>query len=268
MSSIDSSGIVTLITDFGLTDPYVGQLKGALLSSSTKVTIVDLTHSIAPHDIPAAAQTLFSSFQFFPAGTVHLTVVDPGVGSTRKILAATGAGHYFIAPDNGIFTILLKQNIIEDVYQITLEPGARSTTFHGRDIMAPVAALLAKGERLSAVGVPIIKDQCTTVALPGFVEQEDHVIAQVIRVDHFGNLRISIKKSDLDRIGAAQSQMRIAISGMEIAGLSATYSSQETGSLCALFDSDGFLEVAINQGSAAEILPAQLGDQVTLWFSR
>jgi len=263
---MNSSGIVTLITDFGIQDPYVGQLKGALLKSCREVNIIDLTHFIAPQNVPAAAQVLFSSFQFFPPGTVHLTVVDPGVGSARKILAAAGAGYYFIAPDNGIFTLLFDQGIISEVYQVTYQSMSKSTTFHGRDIMAPAAALLAKGEPLSAIGKPIVQEQCAMLSQPGFVQKEDHLIAEVIRVDHFGNLRISIRDTDLERLGVDRSKMRIVIGKAEVSSLSATYSSQQPGCLCALIDSDGFLEIAVNQGNAAERIAARLGDQVTIWF--
>lgn len=263
---MSSSGIITLITDFGVQDPYVGQLKGALLKNYREVTIVDLTHSIAPQNIPAAGEALFSSFQYFPAGTVHLAVVDPGVGSARKILAAAGAGSYFIAPDNGIFTLLFDHGIIDEVYQVTFEPMKKSTTFHGRDVMAPVAAQLAKGVPLSGIGNPVVQDRCVLLSQPGFVQKEDHLVAEVTRVDHFGNLRISIKETDLKRIGVNPSKMRITIGKAEVSSLSATYSSQDAGCLCALIDSDGFLEVAVNQGNAADEIPAQLGDRVLIWF--
>ena len=148
----NKSAIFTLTTDFGLLDPYAGQLKGALLKGFPSATIIDLTHAIPAWDVVTAAVTIRTSYAFFPAGTIHLIVVDPGVGSQRSILVAAGDNHYFIAPDNGILSLLVLDHKIETIHRVEHPDffgAAVSPTFHGRDIIAPVAAALAQGTGLA-----------------------------------------------------------------------------------------------------------------------
>ncbi len=164
------SGIISLITDFGLIDPYVGQMKGTILRRNPRAQLVDLSHAIPRQDITGAAIVLHSSYAFFPPGTVHLVVVDPGVGSQRRILAAAGDEQIFVAPDNGILSLLLRDQIISRVYcveQRELFADTVSPTFHGRDIMGPVAAALAGGlVELAAVGSEVSPDSCVCLDLP------------------------------------------------------------------------------------------------------
>ena len=151
----NNSAIFTLTTDFGLQDPYAGQLKGALLKGCPSATIVDLTHAIPAWDVVTAAVTIRTSYTFFPPATIHLIVVDPGVGSQRAILAAAGDGHFFIAPDNGILSLLVADHKIESIHRVeqpAFFPATVSPTFHGRDVMAPVATALARVTRLGRFG--------------------------------------------------------------------------------------------------------------------
>ncbi|RWX51653.1 S-adenosyl-l-methionine hydroxide adenosyltransferase, partial [Candidatus Electrothrix marina] len=178
------SGIISLITDFGLIDPYVGQMKGAILRRNPGAQLVDLSHAIPRQDIIGAAIVLHSSYAFFPAGTVHLVVVDPGVGSQRRILAAAGDEQIFVAPDNGILSLLLRDGIISRVYCVEQKEffaDTVSSTFHGRDIMGPVAAVLAGGLDVDAVGSEVSPDSCVCLNLPVACVSGGKVTGQVLQ---------------------------------------------------------------------------------------
>ncbi len=261
---MEPSGIVTLITDFGLADPYVGQLKGELLKRWQGARIIDITHAIDHHDIKGAALTLLTSYYHFPAGTVHLTVVDPGVGSHRKILAAKSNDYFFIAPDNGVFSPLIERGLLHDIRQIFGRSAASSATFHGRDIMAPLAADLAKGEPFIAAGEAVEPADC--VSLPSLKVQrtDDQLIGEVIRIDHFGNIRLSIGYADLQAWSVSPENILVRLCGEHIGPLRRTYSDCSPGRLCVVIDSDGFLEVAANLGNAARKLGCRLHDTVVV----
>ena len=253
------SSIVTLITDFGLQDPYVGQMKGTLLAANREALIVDITHAVSPHDILSAGYALAASYVHFPSGTVHLIVVDPGVGSDRRILAAQGDGHMFICPDNGILSPLLELGKLERVYAVGYEqPG--SYTFHGRDIMAPLAGRLAKGEPCENFGKPVALEDCVTLSAPGAVRKGSTLLGEVIRIDHFGNVRTSLRKEDLEQAGADIREVTIGHS--RITSFCRTYAEIVPGLPAILIDSDGFIEIAANQARAADLLEAAVGDQV------
>ena len=261
---MEASGIVTLITDFGLTDPYVGQLKGELLKRWQGARIIDITHAIHPHDIQGAAMTLFTCYHHFPAGTVHLIVVDPGVGSHRKILAARSNDYFFIAPDNGVFSPFLERELLYDIRKIDGGGVASSATFHGRDIMAPLAADLAQGKTFIAAGEAIEPSDC--VCLPSLKVQrtDDHLIGQVIRIDHFGNIRLSIRYTDLQGWAVPPENILVQLGGEHIGPLLRTYSDCTPDRLCVVIDSDGFLEVAANRGNAAQKLRSKVHDTVVV----
>ncbi len=254
-----ASGIVTLITDFGIKDAYTGQLKGALLSNHQDITIVDITHHIAPQDIQSAAYELSTSYKYFPSGTVHLAIVDPGVGTNRDILAAKGCGHFFIAPDNGTLSFLFEHDI-DCLVRVKCEGNDDiSSTFHGRDIMAPAAAKLAKGTELAEIGTPTEKDDCIHTNLHNIEHTASGLIGKVIRIDHFGNIRTSIRGYDL---GPSVDFGKFIIHEQLIKGVCRTYAQHPAGTLCALIDSDGFVEFALINGSAATFLQAAVGDEV------
>lgn len=260
------TNIITLTTDFGLQDPYVGQMKGAILKRNITARIIDLTHAIAKHDILTAAVTIRTSYRYFPQGSIHLMVVDPGVGSQRRILAAAGEDFLFLAPDNGLLTLLARDNIINTVHRVensSLFPSEVSGTFHGRDIMAPVAAALAGGLPLDKVGPKTTFANCVQLHIPEPFVSEDKIEGQVLHIDNFGNIRTTITSHHLSSFQPS-SFAGIEIGNFAIDAISGTYSEQPEGQLVAVIDSSGYLEIAINKGSAAEITKCIPGNQVVV----
>ncbi len=251
--------IITLITDFGLADGYVGIMKGVILRIAPEARLVDLSHEVPAQDIRHAREVLARAIPYFPDGTVHLAVVDPGVGSARRVLIVAARGSFFVGPDNGLFSDPLA------------DPGARiyaadrpefwlpepSHTFHGRDIFAPLAAHLARGRQPEELG--------TFAGAPVRLPQESaprrrpdgSLGGQVVYVDRFGNLITDIPGSCLAGRG-----WTCLIAGQTIAGLSDTYSEAERGALLALVSSAGTLEIAVREGSAATRLGAGAGEPV------
>lgn len=255
--------VISLTTDFGLQDPYVGQLKGALLKGCPAATLVDISHAIPAWDLVAAAITIGASYAFFPLATIHLIVVDPGVGGQRAILAAAGDGHFFICPDNGILSLLVADGRIDTIHRVEnplFFPPAVSPTFHGRDIMAPVAAALAKGTRLAELGPSLSPRSIHLVTLPAAVAEGGNLHGQVLAIDHFGNIRTTIQVGQGHLQTASFRALEIA--GQRIATLARTYAQVPPGTLLVLVDSSGRLEIAANQAHAAEILGCAPGDRV------
>ncbi|MBM9536395.1 SAM hydrolase/SAM-dependent halogenase family protein [Desulfobulbus alkaliphilus] len=260
--------VITLTTDFGLTDPYVGQLKGALLKGCRTATIVDLTHAIPPWDVAAAAITVRTSYVFFPSGTVHLAVVDPQVGSRRPILAAAGDEHLFVGPDNGILSLLIKDGRIEVLHRLTnpvFFSSPVSCTFHGRDIMAPLAAYLAGGGSLADIGPAVAPRDVIMISEPSVSRQGHRLHGQVRHIDHFGNIRTNIPccSSSVDLC----TFVGLEIGGCWLPHLVRTYSEVAPGGLLVLVDSSGYLEIAANQANAALQLGSTIGDEVIVHFS-
>lgn len=265
MEVAPDKAIITLTTDFGLQDPYAGQLKGALLRRCRSATIIDLTHAIPPWDVVTAAVTIRTSYIFFPPGTIHLIVVDPSVGGRRSILAAAGDGHFFIAPDNGILSLLIADRKLDKVHKVEhpdFVPPSASPTFHGRDIMAPVAAALVNGQSLDSFGPAAVVQELAMVIVPSIVPEANCLHGQVQRIDHFGNIRTTI------RVGRGSFDPSafgfLEVGGRRIEQLSRTYAEGQIGVPLALIDSGGYLEIAANQASAAEMLNCSLGDSVTV----
>lgn len=261
---MEPSGIITLITDFGLVDPYVGQLKGELLRRWQGARIIDITHAVDHHDIQGAAVALLTSYHHFPAGTVHLTVVDPGVGSHRKIIAGRSNDSFFIAPDNGVLSPLIERGVLHDIRQIFDSSATSSATFQGRDIMAPLAADLARGESFIAAGEAVEPASC--VSLPSLKVQrtDEQLIGEVIRIDHFGNIRLSVGYADLQAWTVTPENILVRLCGEHLGPLLKTYSDCSPGRLCVVIDSDGFLEVAMNLGNAARKIGCRLHDTVVV----
>ena len=239
---------ITLLTDFGTADYFVGAMKGAILSINPQAVIVDITHEIPAQDVAAGAWQLLAAYYTFPEGTIHVAVVDPGVGSSRRPIVVVAGNHLFVGPDNGIFTYIYDRNADFQVIHITNEKYFRrpvSTTFHGRDIFAPVAAALSTGVDPSFLG-PRISDP---IRLLKSVEP------QVIHIDRFGNLITNITRDGLKE-GAKLSVNRHVISvfkqffGEEIG---------EPDEPFAIWGSAGFLEIAVNGRSAAEFLQVKHG---------
>lgn len=258
--------VITLITDFGLTDEYVGVLKGVILSRNSNIEIVDISHTIPAQDIAAASRLLARSFPYFPPTTVHLVIVDPGVGSNRSILAIAAGGQYFIGPDNGVLSPVFKQYSSMAVHRIDksdlfLQPV--SSTFHGRDIMAPVAAHLAGGLAIDKVGLKLNVDECTRIERISPVHDGGKLHGVIIHVDRFGNLATNIARSDVDRYADGEN-VEIHIGDTIITTLSNSYADGHQGAPLALFDSQGYLEIGVNMGNAAQVLKITVGTAVTI----
>lgn len=251
MASSPRSVIITLLTDFGLEDSYVAEMKGVILSLAPEATLVDVTHLVPPQDITRAAFVLASTFQRFPDGTVHLAVIDPDVGTERRPMAAEAAGHLFVAPDNGLLSLALEKAGGARAVHLT-EPRFWlpdvSSTFHGRDIFAPVAAHLARGKLLETLGIPISSWTTLPIERPNPLG-DGGIRGKVIAIDHFGNIITNIRESDLPQ-DAQESQVEVHLVGREIRGLARTYGDSPEGDLVALVGSSGYLEIAVVNGNA------------------
>ena len=255
--------IITLLTDFGLQDGYVGIMKGVIWGIAPGVQIADISHAVKAQDILQGALTLRRAVPYFPARTVHVAVVDPGVGTSRRELAGRLGGQYFVGPDNGLFSLVLEQaeaqgEVVEWVHLTRGEYWLPQVTavFHGRDIFAPVAAHLANGVPLNTLGEPVYDP--VRLRLPQPQREAEGWSAQVMHIDHFGNLATNLGR---DQIGPAQSIV-IRIKGVEIQGIVQAYGGELPGEMVALFDSSDLLSIAIVNGNAAQMLQATVGDPV------
>ena len=261
---VSVTGIVTLTTDFGTRDSYVAQLKGVLLAGCADVRIHDLTHGIASHDVVEGALFLAGAVPAFPPGTVHLAVVDPGVGGDRRAIAVEVAGQRVVCPDNGLLTLLSRSHPVGATYELTNPHFRRelaSATFEGRDVFAPAAAHLACGGALSDLGPSV--SGLTQLELPEPVAGEDGVRGEVLHVDRFGNAITNIPASMLTWLD----DIRVHAAGRDVALLH-TYADGEAGEALALAGSSGYVEVAVREGSAADVLGLGRGDAVRVVATR
>jgi len=250
--------IITMLTDFGTTDPYVGELRGVLLSRAPGVTLVDLTHDLSPGNIPAAAYILGRAWTQFPDDTIHLVVVDPGVGTRRRAIAFELSTHMFVGPDNGVFSTLPGLERATVVELPILESAA--PTFHGRDVFAPAAAALACGKALSTLGPPfegsLVRFQTAAVR-----RDEMKVTGVVVYVDRFGNLLTNLTGSDV-----------AGCTGIEVSGQTAgpvrnTFGDVPPGGSVVYVGSGGTVEIAVREGSAARRFDAGVGSRVRAVFA-
>jgi S-adenosylmethionine hydrolase len=245
------NGIITLLTDFGLSDPFVGMMKGVILSRFPVARVVDLTHGVPPQDVAAGAFWLERTYPWFPPGTVHVAVVDPGVGTSRAQVVAQAHGHYFVAPDNGIIAGVAASDPNAEVRRFTssaLGLGTPSSTFHGRDLFAPVGADLASGRlRLGAVGEPGTLEVGPLVAAR--TASTDEVAGRVVVVDHFGNLITDIEAPEVARVD--QAEIVVAGEAVSVLPLGGSYASVASGELTALVNAHGTIEIAVRDGNAA-----------------
>lgn len=262
--------VISILSDFGTDDEYVGVMKGVVLSICPQVSIVDISHQIDPQDIHQAAYLIPTYYHFFPQGTVHIVVVDPGVGSQRSILAVSHREHFFIAPDNGVLSLLLNAEKSDTIIRVDnsdyfLEPP--SSTFHGRDIFAAVGAHLSCGAKLDAFGSAVdVKDIVRLKDLNCRILQSGELIGKIVSIDRFGNLITNIDAIRLAafcRKGALKS-LQIQIGTFVISGLSNTYTDAGPIEPLALIGSRNYLEIAVNGGNAKKNLKAQKGDPVRL----
>lgn len=262
--------IITLTTDFGLDDEFVGVMKGVILGLAPAARIVDLSHRIGAHDVRQAAFLLGSSHRFFPAGTVHLAVVDPGVGSLRRLLLVEAGGQFFLAPDNGLLSLVMLAADSARVWQVEnreLFLAEVSTTFHGRDILAPVAARLAEGLEPGKVGAPLDPDDPVRLAdlVPEVERGLGRIGGRVEQVDRFGNLVTNIPGRLLAEVyGQELKRLTINCGDLTISGLSNTFGGVAAGKMAAVVGSRGYLELAVNLGRADALTGGQAGTPVSI----
>ena len=255
--------IATLLTDFGLRDPYVATMKGVMITICPDAHIVDISHAVAPHDILGAAFILAQSVTSFPPGTVHVVVVDPDVGTEREILAARFGGQYFVFPDNGVISFIASSLPLEQIVAVRdkryFRTAAPSGTFHGRDILAPVAARILLGLDLRRLGPPPAKYKL--LELPRVAEGTGELSGEVLYVDRFGNLITNITNDLIRRHWDALDRVRVFCDGREIGPLRNNYAS-DGGLPLAIINSMGLLEIAINRVRASAALGARVGTPV------
>ncbi len=264
---INRSGIITLTTDFGYSDPFVGQMKGAILSIHPHTIIVDLTHDIPSHDIEGAGFVLASSYAFFPEGTIHIAVVDPGVGSDRKGIIISSRNHFFIGPDNGIFSGIVTDNGSYHAIQITNAQfmlPVKGPTFHGRDIFAPAASWLARGTEMAEFGSAV--EDLFLLDFPKPEIHETGVSGQIVYIDKFGNAITNIRKNSID-VGEAGVYLLRREKDMIAVSFAPNYADARSRRLHALFNSSGYLELFVNRKSAASLHGIRKGDKVLISLS-
>lgn len=257
--------IIAMLTDFGTRDHYAGVMKGVILGICPDVTLVDISHDLPPHDISHAAQELAATAKYFPPGTIFLVVVDPGVGTSRRGIAAEAGDRRYVAPDNGVLTALFQETPPKRVVELTERRYARPTvsrTFEGRDRFAPAAAWIAKGTDLNAFGRPV--SDYRVLDLPQPLLEDGVIHGVVIRVDRFGNVVTNVDRRSYERLGAGQAAVQLTIKGQAIPRIVSTYADIATGEIAALFGSTDRLECCAHAASAAEQLGVQVGDVVLL----
>jgi hypothetical protein len=256
--------VIALLTDFGTVDHYAGTMKGVMLGICPDITLVDITHDIPPHDVMAGALELAAAYRYFPAGTIFVAVVDPGVGSARRGVAVDTGDYRFVAPDNGVLTQVLRESPAKKIVELTERRYARPTvsrTFEGRDRFAPAAAWIAKGTQFAALGrnVPDIQK----LDIPVADGSGEAVRGVVLRVDRFGNLVTNIDRKTVERFGQSNA-ITIDAGGQRISRLVATYAELPSDGVGALFGSTDHLELAAPSSSAAERLGLARGAVVTV----
>jgi S-adenosylmethionine hydrolase len=258
--------VITLLTDFGTRDYFVGAMKGAILSLNPDATIVDISHEIPPQDIQAAAFNLLACYRDFPAGTIHLAVVDPGVGSDRRPILVESGRQYFVGPDNGLFSWIIEREGNFSAWQVTNDKFFRqpvSSTFHGRDVFAPVAAALASGTPPEEFGPPL-KDVVTLAPLLTRTTA-DAIEGSIIHIDRFGNCITNFTAEDVTQERMAGG-MKLIVNNKAITSIRKFFADQSgpENELFMLVGSAGFVEIASQNASASAALSAQRGDRVLL----
>ena len=262
-----SNSIITLTTDFGLADPFAGIMKGVILAVNPKAHIVDITHGVPSHDILGGAMALQSSYSYFPKGTIHVAVVDPGVGSSRRPLLSISGDYAFVGPDNGLLARAIESEQDGRVFHLTdqdrfLRPV--SQTFHGRDIFAPVAAWLSRGMQPESFGTLI--DDWIRLDWPTPRRVGNSLFATVLRVDRFGNLVTNISTEDLVCPTSTPQEIEVDIRGRTIRQLCRSYAEAASDEPFAIIGSAGLLEIAVREASAAALLGVGPREELELRF--
>jgi S-adenosyl-L-methionine hydrolase (adenosine-forming) len=256
-------GPITLTTDFGTTDHYVGTMKGVMLNISPRARIVDITHEIAPQDINEAAFAIAQAWRYFPKGTIHVVIVDPGVGSARRAILCEADGQFFVAPDNGVLSMIYdsSHHKVRAISNDKLFLKKVSKTFHGRDIFAPCAAHLSKGLAPAKFGKPIHDPIRSVLLRPTRLSRHDWS-GVVLKADRYGNVITNFHIDEFPDLADQSIELR---AGLErITRLASTYAETVIGELFTIIGSSGYLEVVVNQGSAAKLLGIASGSPVEL----
>jgi hypothetical protein len=259
--------IITLTTDFGMSDHLVGTMKGVILKINPDARIIDIGHNVMPFDVLDAALTIGQAYRHYPPRTIHVVVVDPGVGAQRRPILVSGDQHYFIAPDNGVLSVVYEEEQKVTVRHITADHyflNPISNTFHGRDIFAPAAAWLSKNWQTSSFGEEI--SDYVRFTLPKPKTTDGVVKGVVLKVDNFGNLVTNLSAEDFPQLLAPSPTFKMSVGTREITKLAQTYSQGTPGEIFALVGSSGFVEISVNRGSAARALGVQRGAEVSLTF--
>lgn len=251
--------LITLTTDFGYQDPFVGIMKGVIATINPRAQVIDIAHGVPAQDILAGALILQNAAPYFPAGTIHVAVVDPGVGGARQPLLVESQGNYFIGPDNGVLSLVPAGTPPKRIIELS-NPEYQlkniSQTFHGRDIFAPAAAYLSAGVAPAQLGTPLAA--MTQLAIPQIIRGENEWSGEIIYIDGFGNLFTNLRQRDL----TGQPRLEVEFAGRALGGLVAAYSDVGAGQFACLWNSWGLLEIAVNGGSAQQRSGAKLGDRV------
>lgn len=259
--------IITLITDFGIKDAYVGAMKGVILTINPDVRLVDISHEISPQDVMEAAYVLRDASIYFPPDTIHVVVVDPGVGTSRLPVAMRFGSHTFVGPDNGIFSLLMEDEQPDECVVLEREEFRRATeissTFHGRDVFAPAAAHLSRGVSLSELGRTLDALRPLHWALP--MADERGVRGWVVHIDRFGNCITNVPRRMLTE-RSSERRVKCLVRNAILEDISTTYGDVEAGESLLHYNSSGFLEIAVNAGNAAELHGIRKGDPVNILF--
>ena len=262
--STGRAAVITLLTDFGTADYFVGAMKGVILTINRSASIVDITHEIPPQDIESGAFTLLTCYRDFPAGTIHVAVVDPGVGSSRRAIVVRAGSQYFVGPDNGLFSYVYDREGSFEVFHVTASDYFRpspSATFHGRDVFAPVAAALSKGIDPQALG-PRITDAVRLPSLSPTADNGGNLHGRIIHIDHFGNCITNFTRPDLPD----SQSVKLLVNSTSIETFRQFFTDEHGSAdeIFAIWGSAGFLEIAVNRASAAALLRVKRGDAVVL----
>jgi S-adenosyl-L-methionine hydrolase (adenosine-forming) len=257
--------LITLLTDFGAADTFIGTMKGVILGINPEARIVDLTHEVPPHDIRSGAYLLSSATRYFPPGTIHIAVVDPGVGSARRPLLASTSTQHFLAPDNGLLSHVLADEPDAEIRELNAQKyflAAIGPTFHGRDLFAPAAAWLSHGEPPAAFGPPAKDIVRLEVRRPALVK--GRLVGEVQHIDRFGNLITNISYAELRGLADLDDwlTLQVKIRRTTVKGLERCYADAKPKKLAALVNSDGWLEIFCNQARADKLAKAALGERV------
>jgi len=274
--------IITLLTDFGLADGYVGAMKGVILTIHPQAAVVDISHAIPAQDLRSAAWVLYTAYDAFPRRTIHCVVVDPGVGGQRRAIAVEAGGYTFVAPDNGVLSYVLSREPLGMAVELTNPRFHRhpvSRTFHGRDIFAPAAAYVSRGVPLGELGTLLPLDQLVTWPLPHPERRPDgSLVGHILHIDRFGNCVTDLRMTEEEDvllltnppsgeerpIEIPRRRMHLEVGERALFGISRTYADGSPGEFLALIGSSGHLEIALVKGNAAQTLGLIVGDPITI----